>query len=77
MTLQEMSREYAASAQLLSAHLRVLRAKLRQSTDSEESWRLRQRIAVLSGVLTQTRELAQLTAHYYERGFWRNEKYTL
>ena len=23
------------------------------------------------------RELAQLTAHYYERGYWRNEKYTL
>lgn len=77
VTLQEMSREYVASAQLLSARLRVLRAKLRQSTDPEEIWRLRQRIAVLSEVLTQTRELAQLTAHYYERGFWRNEKYTL
>ena len=77
MTLQEMSREYDASAKLLSLRLRVLRAQLRQSTDPEECWRLRQRISVLSEVLTQTKELSRLMEHYYERGFWRNEKYTL
>lgn len=77
MTLQEMSREYEVSAKLLSAKLRVLRTRLRQSSDPEECWQLRQRIAVLAEVLTQTKELSRLMAHYYERGFWRNEKYTL
>jgi hypothetical protein len=28
-------------------------------------------------MLTQMNELAELTAHYYERGYWRNAKYTL
>ena len=77
MTLQEMAQEYEASAQMLSTRLRELRAQLRQSTDREECWRLRHRIRILSEVLTQTRELSRLMAHYYERGFWRNEKYTL
>ena len=77
MALQEMAREYEASAQLLSARLRVLRAQLRHCADREECWRLRHRIRILSEVLTQTRELSRLMAHYYERGCWRNEKYTL
>ena len=25
----------------------------------------------------QMNELADLTAHYYDRGYWRNEKYTV
>ena len=77
MTLLEMSVEYAASARKLSAALRPLRARYRSSVDPEERFFLKQKIAVLTQVLTQTRELAQLTAHYYERGYWHNEKYTL
>ena len=77
MTLREMSSEYRASAALLSAMLRPLRARLRTCGDPDERLRLRHRIYVLSAVLTQTRELADLTEHYYERGYWRNEKYTL
>ena len=77
MTLREMSACYEASAAVLSGILRELRARLRSSRDEAERFTLRCRIGVLSEVLTQTRELAQLTAHYYERGYWRNEKYTL
>ena len=77
MTLKEMSVCYSESAAMLSAILRRLRAQLRICEDEAERFSLRFRIDVLSDVLTQTRELAQLTAHYYERGFWRNEKYTL
>lgn len=36
----------------------------------EDALRFRMRITVL-------RELAELTRHYYERGYYRNEKYTL
>ena len=77
MTLREMSASYAESAARLSAILRELRAQLRVCTDEAERFRLQQRISLFCEVLTQTRDLTKLTAHYYERGFWRNEKYTL
>lgn len=77
VTLLEMSREYKDTALKISALLRPLRAQYRSSKDPEERFWLKQRIAILTQVLTQTNELAQLTAHYYERGYWRNEKYTL
>lgn len=77
MTMAELSAEYRATARQLSDILRPLRRQLRECTDSEERFSLKQRISVLTQILTQTRELAQLTEHYYERGFWHNEKYTL
>ncbi len=77
MTLREMSECYAESASVLAALLRRLRARLRSSEDEAERFALRCRINVLSEALTQARELALLTAHYYDRGFWRDEKYTL
>ena len=77
MTLAELSTLYEASAVLLRERLKLLRSQLRESTDPEEQWHLRRRIAELTPILTQTNELAELTAHYYERGYWRNEKYTV
>lgn len=77
MTLQEMSREYEASAALLRVRLRQLRQELAAAEDSEEIWHLKRRIAELTPMLTQMNELADLTAHYYERGYWRSAKYTL
>ena len=77
MTLQEMSREYEASAALLRDRLRQLRQALAVAEDAEEIWHLKRRIAELTPMLTQMNELAELTAHYYERGYWRSEKYTL
>ena len=77
MTLQEMSREYEASAVLLRNRLRLLRRELAAATDPEEIWHLKRRIGELTPMLTQMNELADLTAHYYERGYYRSEKYTL
>ena len=77
MTLQEMSREYAASAQLLRNRLRQLRRELAEATDAEKIWHLKRRIAELTPMLTQMNELEELTAHYYERGYYRSAKYTL
>ena len=77
MTLAEISRDYEASAKLLRARLQLLRQQLAQATDPEEIWHLKRRIAELTPMLTQMNELAELTAHYYERGYWRNAKYTL
>ena len=77
MTLREMSRDYEYAASLLRARLKYLRQKLAEAEDSEEIWHLKRRIAELTPMLTQMNELAELTAHYYERGYWRSEKYTL
>ena len=77
MTLQEMSREYEKSAALLRARLRQLRLALAATDDAEEIWHLKRRIAELTPMLTEMNELAELTAHYYERGYYRSEKYTL
>lgn len=77
MTLVEMSREYEASAVLLRARLRLLRQKLAMAEDPEDIWHLKRRIAELTPMLTQMNELAELTAHYYERGYYRSAKYTL
>ena len=50
---------------------------LAATDDPEEIWRCKRRIAELTPMLTQMNELAELTAHYYDRGYYRNEKYTV
>jgi hypothetical protein len=77
MELKEMSREYEYSAALLRERLRQLRQKLANTEDPDEIWHLKRRIIELTPMLTQMNELAELTAHYYERGYYRSEKYTL
>lgn len=77
MTLQQISKEYAYSARLLRTRLQCLRRALDQEEDPAEAFQLRQRILTLEPILTQMNELAELTAHYYERGYYRSEKYTL
>lgn len=77
MTLAELSRAYEEAAVPLRARLRELRILLEQTKDPEEVWHIKRRIAELTPMLTQMNELAELTAHYYERGYYRSEKYTL
>ena len=77
MTLAELSMEYEASAGLISGRLAELRLALRQEEDAETAVRLRRRIEALRPMLTQCRKLSHLTAHYYDRGYYRNEKYTV
>ena len=77
MTMTELSQSYEESAVLLRSRLKCLRQAAARSEDPEELWNLRRRIAELTPILTQMNELAELTAHYYDRGYWRNEKYTV
>ena len=77
VTLEEMSAQYRQAAVPLRRRLHLLRQMLAAAQDPEEIWHLQRRIAELTPMLTQVNELAELTAHYYERGYWRNEKYTL
>ena len=77
MTLAELSRCYEEAAVPLRARLRQHRIELAETDDPEENWHLKRRIAELTPMLTQMNELAELTAHYYDRGYYRSEKYTL
>lgn len=77
MTLLELSRCYEEAAELLRARLRQLRQLLAQTQDPEEIFQMKRRIQELTPMLTQMNELAELTAHYYDRGYWRSDKYTL
>ncbi len=77
MTLYQLSFEYEAAAELLKKRLKLLRQMLSTAQDPEEIWHLKRRIAELTPMLTQTNELMRLTRHYYERGYYRSEKYTI
>ena len=77
MTLAELSAGYEASAVLLRARLAQLRRLADKAEDAEELWHLKRRIAELTPMLTQMNELAELTAHYYDRGYYRSERYTV
>ena len=77
MTLAELSVCYEQAAIPLRARLRQLRQELAQATDPDQIWHLKRRIAELTPMLTQMNELAELTAHYYDKGYYRNEKYTV
>ena len=77
MTLQEISRCYEEAAVPLRMRLRELRYMLAAAEDPEDIWHIKRRIAELTPILTQMNELAELTAHYYDRGYYRSEKYTV
>ena len=77
MTLAELSYEYRAHAEALRDRIKLLE-RIREC-DCAESDRalLDDRIHMLTTMLREARELAVLTARYYERGYRRNAKYTI
>lgn len=75
--LSDLSRDYEYAASLLRVRLHELRIALENASDAQEVFRIKRRIAELAPMLTQMNELAELTAHYYERGYYRNARYTL
>ena len=77
MTLLEMSAAYRSSADAIHGRIVELRAWERAQEDPEAAFRLRRRIDELMPLWREARELAALTAHYYDRSYHKNEKYTL
>ena len=77
MTLVEIAAGYRAAAEPLRRRLKELRTALKTAEDPEEIWHLKRRIAELTPMLTECNALAVLCEHYYERGYYRNETYTL
>ena len=77
MTLAEMSCLYRDSADAIRLRMAELRLAVRQETDPEAVRRLRRRITELTPLLQDSRELAVLTAHFYDRSYHKHERYTL
>lgn len=75
MTLLEISLDYQDSAAALQLRLRELRAERSRCRTPRQVKAMDRRIRTLTPLLRQCRELAQLTEHYYERGYCRNEHY--
>lgn len=75
MTMLEMSVTYRTGAEALRLRIRELKQKRQSQSDPEEIFRLTRRIAELEPLLREARELAAVTAHYYERGYHKDEKY--
>ena len=77
MTLREMSVEYRAQAQALRGRMQELEKAWDQTEDPAERANLEGRIWTLEVLWRETRDQAVLLERYYERGYHRNEKYTL
>ena len=77
MTLSELSVEYEKSAELITQRLRILRETERHCTDEAARQLLHRRILDLRPLQQQCRDLQKLTAHYYDRSFYRDERYCL
>lgn len=77
MTLLELSVLYAESAERIRLRIARLREDARRAPDPETARALEARIAALRPMLRQCRELAVLTARYYDRSYHRYEQYTL
>lgn len=76
MKLAELSLEYRAHAEALKERIQILEV-VRERCREDDRALLDDRIHMLTTMLREARELAVLTARYYERGYRRNAKYTL
>ena len=77
MTLAEMSVQYGGSAAAIHGRIAELRDLERAAEDPEALFCIRGRIRELTPLWREARELAKLTAHYYDRSYHKNERYTL
>ena len=77
MTLLELSVDYRASAAALRERTALLKQQLEQSRDEAERLMLTDRIRTLGIMWRETRDLAVLCEHYYDRGYRRYARYTL
>lgn len=77
MTLLELSVTYADHAALLRGRIIELRGLQHQTPDPEMRRCLQQRISALLPLWQEARDLAQLTAHYYDESGVIYEAYQL
>lgn len=77
MKLAELSVGYRAEEAAIRRRIRALRRQARQVQDPQAQLALQRRIFRLQPLLRQAKALAELTEHYYERGYRRHDDYQL
>ena len=77
MTLLELSAEYRSQADALRERVRCLELCAAAEKDEEKRLLLRWRIRTLHTMWREARDLAVLTARYYDRGYHHSERYTI
>ena len=69
MTMQELSGQYAGTAEALYQRIAELRKQAAAAADPDDRFHLRRRIDELTPLWREARELANWTAHYYDRSY--------
>ena len=77
MLLSEMSLDYKRDQLAFHSRIKELRAAAKAETDPRRAAALEARARDLEPLRREARQLADLTARYYEMGYYRNEQYTL
>ncbi len=77
MTMKEMAPLCRQQAGVLKEQIRDLRREKQTTEDEEVRFALESRILALYPIVREMEELADHLEHYYDRGYCRNEKYTV
>lgn len=77
MTLLRMAVDYRQSGELIRLRIAALKEAQQQTDDMDEKLRYEGRIRDLSAMYRDTREVALVLERYYDRGYHRNERYSL
>ena len=77
MTMKEMAPWCRRQARVLKDGIRTLRQEKQAAESQEVREDLEARIAALYPIVREMEELAEHMEHYYDRGYSRNEKYTI
>lgn len=77
MTLTELAKTYRHSARLLWERMELVTLELAQETDPDARIMLTDRLRILRAMYRESRDIANLLEHYYDKGYKRNERYTI
>ena len=77
MKLQDLSHQYRNDAEAFAGRIRHLERRLQHETDIVAARQLQRRITELRPLLRQSRAMAQLTEHYYDRGYTKHVSYRI
>ncbi len=77
MTMQELSKEYRRESDALRERILELQLLWSQCRNKRLRSALAERIRQLTAMRRDVRDVAVLLEHYYDRGYRRNERYTI
>jgi len=78
---EQLAREYRKSLQLITSRINILKIRLKEleqdrSIPKEDIQELQKRLKPLLAMQRDAREVTKEVKNYYDRSWWRSEKYT-